>query len=54
VLPITINTFNYAPIAVVVVALLATILWFAQGRKHFMTREEAAHLTIDAEKLLEE
>ncbi|MEO7015719.1 MAG: amino acid permease [Leifsonia sp.] len=54
VLPININTFNYAPIAVVVVALLATILWFAQGRKHFMTREEAAHLTIDAEKLLEE
>lgn len=52
--PITIDTFNYAPIAVVVVALLATALWFVSGRKHFMTREEAEHLTIDADKLLEE
>jgi len=52
--PITADTFNYAPIAVVVVALLATILWFASGRKHFMTREEAEHLTIAADKLLEE
>ncbi|MEA5454746.1 amino acid permease [Sinomonas sp. JGH33] len=52
--PITVDTFNYAPIAVVVVGLLATTLWFAKGRKHFMTAEEASHLTIQAEKLLEE
>jgi amino acid permease (GABA permease) len=52
--PITADTFNYAPIAVVVVAVLATVLWFANGRKHFMTREEAEHLTISADKLLEE
>lgn len=52
--PITIDTFNYAPIAVAVVAIFATILWFANGKKHFMTREEAQHLTIDADKLLEE
>jgi amino acid permease (GABA permease) len=54
VFPITIDTFNYAPIAVAVVAIFATILWFASGRKHFMTREEAAHLTIDAKRLLDE
>jgi amino acid permease (GABA permease) len=53
VLPITVDTFNYAPVAVAVVAIFATILWFANGRKHFMTREEADHLTIDASKLLE-
>ncbi len=52
--PITIDTFNYAPIAVVIVAVLATVLWFVSGRKHFMTKDEAAHLTIDADKLLEE
>jgi amino acid transporter len=53
VLPITVDTFNYAPVAVAVVAIFATILWFAKGRKHFMTREEADHLTIDASELLE-
>jgi amino acid permease (GABA permease) len=51
--PITIDTFNYAPIAVIAVAILATVLWFAQGKRHFMTREESEHLTVDAEKLLE-
>jgi hypothetical protein len=44
---------NYAPVAVVAVAILAVALWFAKGKHHFMTREESAHLTIDAEKLLE-
>jgi amino acid transporter len=52
--PITLDTFNYAPIAVVVVAALAGILWLTRGRKHFMTSEEAEHLTIQAEQLLEE
>jgi amino acid permease (GABA permease) len=52
--PITVDSFNYSPIAVVVVAILATVLWFTNGRKHFMTREEAEHLTISADKLLEE
>ena len=47
------NTFNYAPIAVVFVVVLATVLWFAKGRKHFMTNDEAEHLTVDAKKLLE-
>jgi amino acid transporter len=52
--PITVDTFNYAPIAVVVVAVLATVLWFARGRRHFMSREEGDHLTIEAEALLKE
>ena len=51
--PITADSFNYAPIAVVFVVVLATVLWFAKGRKHFMTNEEAEHLTVDAKKLLE-
>ncbi|MFJ3956696.1 amino acid permease [Arthrobacter sp. NPDC090010] len=52
--PITVDTFNYAPIAVVVVLLIATALWFTNGRKHFMTQEEESHLTLKAEELLEE
>ncbi|MBN9631010.1 MAG: amino acid permease [Actinobacteria bacterium] len=52
--PITADTFNYAPIAVVVVALLATVLWFTTGRKHFMTQDEASHLTLSADELLKE
>jgi amino acid permease (GABA permease) len=50
--PITPDTFNYAPIAVVVVALLAIGLWFGRGKKHFMTREETEHLTLPADDLL--
>lgn len=52
--PITVDTFNYSPIAVVVVAVLAIALWYGRGRKHFMTREESEHLTRSADKLLEE
>ena len=37
----------------VVVVILATVLWFATGRKNFMTNAEAEHLTIDASKLLD-
>lgn len=51
--PITADTFNYAPVAVVAVAILATVLWFAKGRKHFMTNEESEHLTVDASQLLD-
>ena len=50
--PVNINTFNYAPLAVVVVIALATILWFASGKKNFMSNAEAEHLTMDASKLL--
>ena len=53
VFPITIDTFNYAPIAVVAVFILATVLWFTRGKKTFMTRAEAEHLTKDADKLLD-
>ncbi|GAB6858425.1 amino acid permease [Microbacterium xylanilyticum] len=53
--PVTIDTFNYAPIAVVVVALLAAALWFAYGKRDFMASSaEAEHLTMAPDKLLEE
>ncbi len=53
--PITVDSFNYAPIAVVVVLLFSLITWYAGGRKHFMQgREEAEHLTKAAETVLDE
>ena len=52
--PITVSSFNYSPIAVAVVAVLAVTLWFAGGRKHFMSDEGSEHLTLKADELLEE
>lgn len=34
--PVTVDTFNYAPIAVIAVFIIATILWFTRGRDNFM------------------
>jgi len=52
--PITMSTFNYAPVAVVVVAVIAITLWFARGKRTFMTHaaEETEHLTMSADQLL--
>lgn len=50
---ITPDTFNYAPIAVIAVALLAVALWFAYGKRTFMMHE-AEHLTVQASTLLDE
>lgn len=44
--PVTVDTFNYAPIAVGVVALFALASWFAGGRKHFMRDVPEGHDTI--------
>ena len=52
--PITVDTFNYAPVAVAVVAILCVVLWFAYGKRDFMNHAEAEHLTKAADELLEE
>ena len=53
--PITADSFNYAPIAVVVVLAFSVISWYIGGRKHFMQgREEAQHLTKAAEAVLDD
>lgn len=51
---INVDTFNYSPIAVAVVAILAIVLWYAYGKRDFMTQAEAEHLTKNAAELLEE
>lgn len=43
--PVDLNTFNYAPIAVIIVLILATVMWFAVGRKSFMKAPPPGHDT---------
>jgi amino acid permease (GABA permease) len=43
--PITINTFNYAPIAVLVVLIIATLFWVFGGKRTFMEGRDVEHTT---------
>jgi amino acid permease (GABA permease) len=52
--PGTGDTFNYAPVAVLVVLLLATVLWFVRGRHHFMRDVPSGHATRPADEILYE
>ena len=46
------STFNYAPLAVLIVLLFATGSWFAGGRKHFLRDVPSGHDTKSAEEIL--
>ena len=46
------DTFNYAPIAVGVVIVFATVMWFAVGRNHFMRDVPEGHDTKAPAELL--
>jgi amino acid transporter len=50
--PITASNFNYAPIAVLVVLVFATVSWFAGGRNHFMKDVPPGHDTKPVEEIL--
>jgi amino acid permease (GABA permease) len=52
--PITVDTFNYAPIAVAVVLLFATVTWIVGGRHHFLKDVPAGHDTKPASELLDQ
>jgi len=47
-------TFNYAPIAVAVVLLFATLTWFVGGRKHFMHSARDEYTTKDLDEIFDE
>jgi amino acid transporter len=50
--PVTTSSFNYAPVAVATVLVLATVLWFVDGRKHFMRDVPEGHRTLPPEEQL--
>ena len=52
--PITVDSFNYAPIAVIVVLLFATVTWFARGKEYFMQGKKDEHTTKSLTDILEE
>ncbi len=52
--PVNVTTFNYAPIAVAAVLILATVLWFAKGRNTFMVKPPEGHTTVPAKEILTE
>jgi amino acid permease (GABA permease) len=49
--PITVDNFNYAPIAVLVVLVFATASWFIGGRQHFMKDIPPGHDTKPIEEI---
>jgi amino acid permease (GABA permease) len=49
--PITVNTFNYAPIAVLAVFIFSTVTWFLGGRVHFMRDVPSGHDTKPASEI---
>ena len=51
--PVTVSTFNYAPVAVLVVLAFATISWFAGGRNRFMLASRDQATSPEAEKVLD-
>ncbi len=53
--PVTVDSFNYAPIAVIVVAVFATVFWYVRGREHFMKDIDPAHASAETpEEVLDE
>jgi amino acid transporter len=52
--PITIDTFNYAPIAVAVVIVFAIVTWYLGGRSNFMNKAQDEHTTMPLDKVLDE
>ncbi|HEY6935007.1 MAG TPA: amino acid permease [Marmoricola sp.] len=50
--PITVDTFNYAPVAVVAVIAFAIITWYIGGRQHFMHGREGEHTTKALDEIL--
>ncbi|MGZ4600521.1 MAG: amino acid permease [Oryzihumus sp.] len=49
--PITVDTFNYAPIAVLAVLVFATVTWIIGGRHHFMRDVPPGHDTRPAAEI---
>ena len=48
--PVTVDNFNYAPIAVLVVAVFAVVTWYAGGRNHFMLKKIEPEGDVEKER----
>lgn len=52
--PVTVDTFNYAPIAVLAVLVFSTVTWFIGGKEHFMHGAKDIHTTKAREEIFAE
>ncbi len=49
--PITVDTFNYAPVTVLIVIIFSAVTWSLGGKNHFM-KDRTGHNTKEAEEIL--
>ena len=52
--PVTLQTFNYAPVAVIVVVSIAVVTWRAWGKTTFMQGAKDEHTTRGKGEVLDE
>ncbi len=52
--PVTSETFNYAPIAVLVVLIFSFVSWQVSGKKNFMHGAKDEHTTVAKDEVLDE
>ena len=52
--PVTVSTFNYAPVAVVAVVVIALVTWQAWGKTTFMQGTQDEHMTKARDQVLDE
>jgi amino acid transporter len=52
--PVTVSTFNYAPIAVIVVLIFATVAWLVYGRDRFMQGAKGEQTTKALDEVLDD
>ena len=52
--PVTLQTFNYAPVAVIVVVIIAVVTWQAWGKSTFMAGAKDEHTTRSKGEVLDE
>ncbi len=52
--PVTVDSFNYAPIAVVLVLVFAAVTWAVGGKQHFMHGAKDVHTTVARDEIFAE
>jgi amino acid permease (GABA permease) len=52
--PVTLQTFNYAPVAVIAVVIIALVTWQAWGKNTFMRGAQDEHMTKARDQVLNE
>jgi amino acid transporter len=52
--PVTVSTFNYAPVAVLIVVIFSVVSWQVSGKKNFMHGAKDEHTTMSKDEVLGE